>query len=154
MGRIMKANKMLILGGGFSFIISILHLAIIIGGSAWYRFFGAGEEMALMAEQGSWIPGVVTFGIATVLFIWGLYAFSGARVLRPIPFLKPVLVIVSVIYLVRGLGLIPAFVIIPEQIDGLLVWSSLASLLLGMAYGIGTKQEWPNLSVKTHNKTN
>ena len=141
----MKTNKMLILGGVFSFIASILHIAIIIGGSTWYRFFGAGEEMAAMAEQGSWIPGIVTFGIAIVLFIWGLYAFSGARALKHLPFLKSILVIVSGIYLIRGLGLIPAFVIIPELVDGLLVWSSLVSLMIGLAYAVGTKQEWSNL---------
>jgi len=37
--------------GTLSFIASALHIAIIIGGPSWYRFFGAGESMASMAER-------------------------------------------------------------------------------------------------------
>ncbi len=138
----MKKNIMLIIGGSFSFMASILHIAIIIGGSEWYRFFGAGEKIALMSEQGSWIPEIITMGIAAILFVWGLYALSGAKVLRHLLFLKPVLVIVSGIYLIRGLMLIPVFIIIPDQVDMFSVWSSLASLFIGLAYAVGTKQEW------------
>jgi hypothetical protein len=141
-------NLYLVVGGILSIAAAFLHIAIIVGGSSWYRFFGAGEEMATMAEQGSWVPGIVTLGIAIVLFIWGLYAFSGAKVLNQLPFIKPVLVLVSVIYLVRGLGLIPAFIIMPERVDAFLVWSSLVSLIFGLSYAIGTKQEWSSLSAK------
>lgn len=141
-------NLFLMAGGILSIVAALLHVAIIIGGADWYRFFGAGEEMATMAEQGSFIPGIVTFGIAAVLSIWGLYAFSGARLLIPLPFLKPVLVLVSAIYIIRGIGLIPAFFIVPDQVDSFLIWSSVISLIFGLAYAVGTKQEWSNLSIK------
>ncbi len=142
-----KSNKVLIVSGVLSVMAAILHIAIIIGGSVWYRFFGAGEEMSTMAEQGSWIPGLMTFGISVVLFVWGIYAFSGAGLIKRLPFLKLALVIISVIYLLRGLGFIPALIIVPELVDGFLVWSSLVSLLLGLAYAAGTKQVWSKLSI-------
>ena len=138
-------NLYLITGGILSIAASLLHVAIIFGGADWYRYFGAGEEMATMAEKGSWVPPLVTSVIAFVLFVWGLYAFSGARALNHLPFIKPVLVLVSAIYLVRGLGLIPAFIFMPEQVDAFLVWSSLVSLIFGLFYAIGTRQEWGNL---------
>lgn len=141
-------NIYLIVGGILSIIAALLHIAIIVGGANWYRFFGAGEEMATMAEQGSLIPDMVTFGIAVVLFVWGLYAFSGAKVLMQLPFVKPVLVLVSAIYLIRGLGFIPALFLIPEQVDVFLVWSSIISLIFGLTYAVGTKQEWSKLSSK------
>lgn len=140
-------NQYLITGGILSIIAALLHIVIIVGGADWYRFFGAGEEMATMAEQGSLVPGIVTFGIAVVLFIWGLYAFSGAKVLMQLPFIKPVLVLVSAIYLIRGLGFIPALFLIPEQVDSFLVWSSIISLIFGLIYAVGTKQEWSKLSI-------
>ena len=77
-----QANKLLLFGGLLSAIAALLHIAIIIGGPQWYRFFGAGEELALMAEKGSWYPAVLTFGIAVVLLLWALYAFSGAGLIR------------------------------------------------------------------------
>lgn len=143
-----EQNNFLIMGGVLSIIAALLHIGIIIGGASWYRFFGAGETMALMAEQRSWIPVVITFGIAVVLFIWGLYAFSGAGILRTLPFLKYALVIISVIYLIRGLALIPALIIMPDKVNNFVVWSSLLSLFFGLCYAIGTYQEWLGISNK------
>ena len=45
-------NPILFTGGVLSAAASLLHLAVIAGGPAWYRFFGAGEGMAQMAERG------------------------------------------------------------------------------------------------------
>lgn len=135
-------NKPLFLGGILSLLAAILHLATIIGGPDWYRFLGAGEQMALMAEQGSWYPVLVTFAIASVLFIWALYAFSGAGVMRKLPLLRVGLVIISGIYLLRGLAVIPAYFLMPEVIDDFLVWSSLICLIYGITYAIGTRQIW------------
>jgi len=81
----MAANRFLIAGGILSAGASLLHLGIITGGPDWYRFFGAGESMARMAEQGSWTPTVITLGIASVLAVWSAYAFSGAGLIPRLP---------------------------------------------------------------------
>ena len=141
-----QANKLLLFGGVLSGIAALLHLAIIIGGSQWYRFFGAGEELASMAEKGSWYPAVLTFGIAVVLLLWALYAFSGAGLIRRFPLLKAGLVVISAVYLIRGLAFIPAYIVSPEIVDDFLIWSSLISLVYGFSYAIGTKQVWAKLS--------
>jgi len=133
-------NKSLLFGGILSLIAALLHIAIIIGGPDWYRFFGAGEEMAVMAEQGSWHPPLVTSGIALVLFVWALYAFSGAGLIRNLPLLRSGLVIISGIYLLRGLAVIPAYFLMPQIIDDFLIWSSLICLIYGTTYAIGTRK--------------
>ncbi|KKK66980.1 hypothetical protein LCGC14_2958640, partial [marine sediment metagenome] len=46
-------NICLIVAGTLSAIAAILHLGCIYFGAPWYRFFGAGEQMAQLAEQGS-----------------------------------------------------------------------------------------------------
>jgi len=98
-----------------------------------------------MDEAGSWYPAVLTSGIALVLFIWGLYAFSGAGLIQALPLLKPVLVVIATIYLLRGLVLIPLWIGWTEQVNGFVVWSSLVSLLFGLCYAIGTWQIWNRL---------
>ena len=99
-------NKLLVFGGSLSMLAAVLHIAVIIGGPDWYRFFGAGEELAVMAERGSWYPALLTSGIVVVLFIWALYAFSGAGLLkRRLPLLRAGLVVIAAIYLIRGLAL-------------------------------------------------
>ena len=64
-----QPNVLLLIGGYLAFVISLLHLLIIIGGAEWYRFFGAGEGMATQAEQGSMMPALVTLGIALVFLV-------------------------------------------------------------------------------------
>ena len=142
----MERNKLLLLGGILSCIAAVLHLAIIVGGPAWLRFFGAGEELATMAENGSWIPACVTLAITLILFVWALYAFSGAGFIRRLPLLKTVLVAISSIYLIRGLAFIPAYFVMPEVVDQFLVWTSIISTLYGCSYALGTKQAWATLS--------
>jgi len=129
------------MGGVLSIIAALLHIGIIIGGASWYRFFGAGERMVKMAEQGSKIASLITLGIATVLFIWGLYAFSGAGVISKLPFLKLILIMISIIYIVRGLVFIPISMISPGmEVNSFALWSSLVSLIFGLCYAIGTFQ--------------
>lgn len=141
-----KANRLLVFGGALSIVTALLHVAIVIGGPQWYRFFGAGEELATMAEKGSWYPAVLTFGIAVVLLIWALYAFSGAGLIRRLPLLKVGLVVISAIYLIRGIAFIPAYIVKPEIVDEFLVWGSFICLVYGFAYTMGTKQVWAKLS--------
>ncbi|MEM1080914.1 MAG: hypothetical protein AAGH65_04965 [Pseudomonadota bacterium] len=70
----MEGSNQLIVAGCLSFIAAILHIAIVIGGPEWYRFFGAGEAMAQSAASGNLQPTLITLGIATLLTVWGLYA--------------------------------------------------------------------------------
>ena len=67
----MKNNYLAVAGIGTA-IASVLHLAIITGGADWYRFFGAGEGMAQLAEKGSNYPIISTSIIAAILAIWAL----------------------------------------------------------------------------------
>jgi hypothetical protein len=140
-------NKPLIFGGVMSTLAALLHIAIIIGGPDWYRFFGAGEHMANMAAQGLWEPTLRTLGIFLILQIWGLYAFSAAGLIRRLPLMKTVLVIISAIYLIRGLLLFPVWIIKPDFIIFLHIWSSIVSLVIGWAYATGTRRAWQRLSV-------
>ena len=138
-------NPALVIGGLLSVAASLLHIGCIIGGPDWYRFFGAGEAMATMAERGSMTPTLLTLGIAAILAIWAAYAFSGAGLLPRLPLLRTGLVVISAVYLLRGLALIPALVINRGDVMPFIWWSSLIVLVYGIAYAVGTWTAWPNL---------
>ncbi|MCG7920205.1 MAG: hypothetical protein N0C81_12230 [Candidatus Thiodiazotropha lotti] len=133
-------NRTLIIAGLCSLTTALLHLLIIIGGSEWYGFFGAGETIVELSRQDSIYPGVITLVIALVFFGWALYAFSAAGVLRRLPWLKPVLVIITLIYLLRGIGLLPMLLISPGQVDNFLIISSIISFLIGSLHLAGIRQ--------------
>jgi len=142
----MTQNPFLIAGGALSAAASLLHIAVIAGGPSWYRFFGAGEGMARLAERGSLTPTLVTLGIAGVLAIWSAYAFSGAGLIPRLPLMRTALVLISTIYLLRGLVLIPAFIVNPGGVLPFVLWSSLIVLVYGVTYAVGTWIAWPGLS--------
>ena len=138
-------NKWLVAGGILSILAAMLHLAIIVGGAEWYRFFGAGERMARAAERGHAMPAVYAVLIALLLFVWAAYAFSGAGLLRRLPLLRTGLVTISAVYLLRGLAPVPMLFMKPELLDSFAIWSSLIVLVYGIAYAVGTWKAWPML---------
>lgn len=138
-------NKWLVIGGWLSVVAALLHVGCIFGGGDWYRFFGAGEELARADEAGSWMPAILTAGIALVLFVWAAYAFSGAGHIRRLPLLRTALVIISAIYLLRGLFIIPVL-LEPQMRVPFNIWSSLIVLIYGIIYALGTRQAWPRLA--------
>ena len=136
-------------GGWLSAAASLLHIGCIIGGEEWYRFFGAGEEIAMAAAAGKMWPHLLTFGIAAVLAIWATYAFSGAGRIQRLPFLRTGLVVISAIYLLRALALIPALALNPAVLTTFDVVSSLVVLVYALAYAIGTAKAWAAMRRKS-----
>ncbi len=144
----MSARPLLIAAGWMSIAASLLHIACIVGGPAWYRFFGAGEDIAQAAERGSWMPVLITLAIAGILAAWALFAFSAAGLVRPLPLTRTALVAISAVLLLRAAaGLFGAFWR-PDLSGSFMLWSSLIVLLLGLCFAIGTWQAWPQLSHK------
>jgi hypothetical protein len=138
-------NLPLVAGAALSAIAALLHLGIIAGGPAWYRFFGAGERMARAAAQRKWYPALVTLGIAAVLGVWSVYALAGAGLIRTLPMLKTALVAITAVYIVRGLGYAPLVLAKGGRITPFVVWSSIICLAYGLVHLLGLVQRWPAL---------
>jgi hypothetical protein len=141
----MPQNIWLIAAGSMSAAAAFAHLAVIAGGPAWYRFFGAGEGMARAAERGLLIAPLTTIAIASVLAIWAAYAFSGAGLIPRLPLLRLGLITITAIYLVRGLWIIPGLPLFDRSETFALVSSAIV-LAIGSAYAIGTWTAWRTLS--------
>lgn len=138
-------NTWLVSGAFLSGVAALLHVAIVIGGARWYRFFGAGERMASAAAAGRLYPAVVTFGIALVLGCWSAYALSGAGVLPVLPLLKLGLASITSIYLLRGLAIIPLLIAARERTTPFLIWSSVICVGYGVVHLVGLSQVWMEL---------
>jgi len=143
-----RPNKLLILGALFSAVAALAHLGCIIFGGDWYRFFGAGEQMAKMAEAGEPHPTIVTSILVFILSIWSVYGLSGAKLITKLPLLRTALVLISSIYVLRGVAFVALMPMFPENSITFWVVSSVICLSIGMLYSIGTYQSWSTLSVK------
>jgi hypothetical protein len=142
-------NSFLLIGAVLSAMAALVHVAIVVGGPSWYRFFGAGEKFAVAAEQGKLLPAIVTLGIAVVLLSWSLFAISGSGALPAFPFLKIALCLITGIYLMRGIGgfvllVTPAF-LKQKLTSTFLVVSSLICLGYGVVHLVGLVQVWDKI---------
>jgi len=143
----MQRNYQLIIAGGLSFFASLLHIACIFGGPEWYLFFGAGERMAQLASVDDPYPTIVTLVISSILAVWGLYAWSGAGLIFKLPLLKTCLVLITAIYIIRGVaGLFAPFLTSDPVVhqNSITFWlvSSVICCIYGSFYLFGTKKLW------------
>ncbi|MFM5906883.1 MAG: hypothetical protein ACKOPO_04755 [Novosphingobium sp.] len=126
---------------------SALHLACIVGGPDWYRFFGAGEVLAKAAERGSPVPAIMTAVIAAVLAGWAAYAFSAAGVVRRMPLVRTALIAIATVLLARSaLAFVPSAWAPENNTPAFVFWSSLACFVMGGCFAIGIWKAWPALS--------
>jgi hypothetical protein len=135
--------------GIWSSIFALVHVAVVAAGPTGYRLVGAGEEMARLAEQGSWRPALLTAALAFVFALAAAYAFSAARMLPRLPFLKLGLLATGAVYTIRGLFLAPQIGVLtrfPGQMNGRQLLFSLAALFVGLIYLIGTRLSWRHLA--------
>jgi len=120
---------------------ALLHVVVLVGGPDWIAFVGAPASVVDSARSGTWLAPVGALSIAVLLALWALYAFSAAGVVRRLPLLRTVLVFISVVFIVRGLIIIPALaggrINWRAPIDLFVVASSLLILTLGLSIAAG-----------------
>jgi len=140
-------QPILALGGALSAIAALAHIGCIVFGAPWYRFFGAGERMARMAEAGNPTAAFITAGIAAVLMLWAAYAFSAAGALPRMPWSKLALSAITGIYLLRGLAGIGVALFVAETEQGTPFWwwSSAICLAFGLVHAWGLSRVWDRL---------
>ncbi len=141
-------NQWLVLGSILSFAVALLHVVIIFIGAPAYRYFGAGEDMAMAAESGSAFPALLTLSLAGIFAIWGFYGLSGAGVIRRLPLLKIALILIGAVYTIRGVAVFQQLFHIATssvEVAPREIVFSLVSLIIGLAYLIGTISNWSGL---------
>ena len=144
------SNPLLIVGAGLSAIAALLHIGCIMFGAPWYRFFGAGEQMAQLALAGDWRPTLITSCIVLLLSACSLYALSGAGVIPRLPLLRTALCLIAGIYLLRGIAGVGLALFAPGA-NGVAFWwwSSAICLIIGAVHFFGIVQAWSGLSHAT-----
>ena len=140
-----STNRPLVVAGAASFAAAALHLACIVGGAPWYRALGAGERMAQMAASGHWYPPTSAAVIAAILATWGAYAWSGAGLVRRLPLLRTGLVVITTIYLVRGVAFAPLQPYFPGNSTLFWLVSSGICLGIGVLHALGLRRAWARL---------
>jgi len=122
-----------------SLALAALHAVVIAIGAPAYRYFGR-ADLGEAALRGSLQPALATLAITITLTVWGLYAFSGAGLVRRLPLLRAGLVTISVIYTLRGLILVLDLArwMTGEHFPPRQAVFSAAALTIGLCHAMGT----------------
>jgi hypothetical protein len=101
--------------------------------------------MAQLDLAGHWYPTVASLFIAAILLAWSAYAFSGAGVVRRLPFTRIALCAITGVYLLRGVAFAPLMPYFPD--NGMTFWvvSSSICLAIGIVHLIGLRQRWAHV---------
>ncbi len=143
-----RGRSFLTVAGAASAVLAVLHLAVIVAGPPGYRYFGAPDEFAKLAESGSTAPAVLTGAFALIFAAWSIYAFGGARRIPRPPLVRLGLVLIAGVYILRGLSAIPEALLLlrtPDAFPARFLVFSLISLLVGILYALGARQAWRRL---------
>ena len=125
---------------------SALHIAIIFGGPDWYAFLGAPRGLVEMARVGNLRAPISCLVIAAFLALLAAYAFSGAGVIRRLPFLRLGLSSIAAVLILRGVLFIPLIVWSPSTLSGIcdcrsvdtfIIVTSVLCLAMGVGYALG-----------------
>ena len=123
-----------------------LHIAIIFGGPDWYAFFGAPRGLVEMARAGNIRAPISCLVIAAFLALLAAYAFSGAGVIRRLPFLRFGLASIAAVLILRGALFIPLILLRPgalsgicdcRSVDAFIIVTSALCLAMGVGYALG-----------------
>ncbi|MEY2563386.1 MAG: hypothetical protein QOH88_1579 [Verrucomicrobiota bacterium] len=142
-------RRYLICSGIIALLAGVLHLAIIFGGPDWYAFFHAPARIVRLATVGALYPKIFCLAAAVLLMLCAGYAFSGAGLIRRLPFLHPALVLIGSVFILRGIAFFPLLLWRPDLLarvcdcrglDPFLVVSSVICLATGIGYVLGARK--------------
>lgn len=141
------SNPLLVLAGLLVFGFAVFQIAIGIV-PEWSAYWGAGDELV---SNPLLLLGA-SLAVALLCAVAGLYALSGAGLIRRLPLLRTGLIVIGFICTLRGIAfvllLLTVLEILPSQGPILTTaWqSSFVFLLMGLTYLIGLAYGWRALS--------
>ncbi len=139
---------LLLLASLAAFLVALLHVAIVFIGRKGYGYFGAAQLIPLVDKGSPW-PAIITFALAAIFAICGLYGLSGADILPHLPLLRLGLIIIGAVFTLRGLALvreIPQFISHSASLPGRELVFSSVSLIVGLLFLIGLALRWRDLA--------
>jgi len=132
---------MLKIGGILNIVIAFAHLIGLFWAEQMFEVTGADEGMKRLSEIHYSLPYLLTFIVAIIFFIFGLYGLSAAEKFRKLPYLKFGVFAIAGIYLFRAIGeqsysLIQGTTTISETIQ------SIVALAIGLLFILGGLKKW------------
>jgi putative oxidoreductase len=147
-----ERNTLLLVGGYFSLAFAAFQISAVFWSPNAIKYLGGPAELSKTRPV---IYALLCIAVAAIVAVFGLYALSGAGKIRRQPLLRTILTITTLIYVLRGLLLIPQLPIVIRQ-PGLIRFAafSVISLCAGFVHLGGLikllKRGHPGIAASNH----
>lgn len=131
------AKLSLFVGGLIAFFTAIAHTSCIFLGPECFEAQMAPPEVVQSCKQGTLLAPLATLVISGMFILCGLYALSGAKIIKKIPLTYLALVVISGLCIIRGLSTIPLSFIFPNMVSGFSIFAGAIWFLTGLLYAYG-----------------
>ena len=135
------------IAAAFSFFMAVCQTVISLSPAA-AAYFMAPPPLL----ENRWRLFFIGEAAALILVIFGLYALSGAGVIRRLPLLRLGLIGISGLFLLRGLFVVFSVLAILGILEGQLLIqgeiSTLVFLAAGITFAVGTVLNWRDMQVR------
>ena len=129
-------NSWLVVGGWFSLAFAIFQLTGVFWSAKAIAYMGGPADLRVH-RYAAYAALCVVFGVLAAGM--GLFALSGAGLMRRVPLLRTGLIVVTAIYLLRGLLAIPqAPIVLKHPEFARYLWFSVIALVVGIVHLVGT----------------
>jgi hypothetical protein len=125
-------NPLLLIGGYFSLLFAVFQISAIFWPVKVIKYFGGPAELS---QTRPITYAILCLVVGAIVAVFGAYALSGAGKIRRLPLLLTMLTAITVIYLLRGLLLIPQITFVVRH-PGFLRFAvfSLIALIVGLVH--------------------
>jgi hypothetical protein len=128
-------NRLLSAGGYFSLAFAVFQLSGIWWPASAIRYLGGPAKLSV--ERPLAYAGLCV-AVAAIAAVFGAYALSGAGKIRRLPLLRTILIAGTLIYLLRGLLVIPQTPVVLKHPEAVLYLAfSVISLCVGVVHAAG-----------------
>ncbi|WP_133406862.1 hypothetical protein [Parashewanella tropica] len=130
----------LILVAVIAFSVAIAHASCIFFDEQCYSMQMAPEQIIESAKAGTLLAPISAIIAGGIFAVIGLYILSAAGIVRRLPLLKPVVMTIAVVCIIRGLLPIQLWIRKPELVSEGILFIGLVWLFCGLLIYFGQRQ--------------
>jgi len=127
----------LVLAALFAIGTAIAHTSCIFIGPECYAAQMAPPQIVESAINGTYLAPIGTIFASSIFVVLGLYALSGAGVIRKLPLLKFTIYTVATLCIIRGILPLQLWLRHPEKVDDITFYTGIVWLVAGLLYLFG-----------------
>jgi hypothetical protein len=129
----------LVLAATITIATALAHMSCIYFGPECYSLQMAPPFVVKWAQEGSYLAALAAVVVSSIFIVMGLYALSGAGLIRRLPLLKLGLYTITTVCIIRGLLGMQLWLRHQEKIDVSVFYVGLVWLVVGLLYLFGCR---------------